>query len=177
MDGLRLTRKERCALERQLRTAGDARTYRRALALLQVAQGQAVASVAATLRIGRRSLGRWLARYRQRPDPQVLADRPRAGRPPRYSARQLAWVDRCLRRPPLAPDPAAGGWTVPRLQAHLQEQGLPPCSEDTLRRYLHALAWSWKRPRYVLAPDPQREKKTPDPSPAQAHRALHRRAF
>src|SRR4051794_11707313 len=29
-----------------------------------------------------------------------------------------------------------------------------------MRRCLHRLGYAWKRPRYVLAPDPQREKKS-----------------
>jgi hypothetical protein len=35
---------------------------------------------------------------------------------------------------------------------------LPRCADDTLRRYLDELDESWKRPRYVLEPDPEREK-------------------
>jgi len=32
-------------------------------------------------------------------------------------------------------------------------------SSDTIRRRLHELDYVWKRPRYVLALDPEREKK------------------
>jgi transposase len=35
-------------------------------------------------------------------------------------------------------------------------------SDATLRRALHRLDHAWKRPRYVLQPDPEREKKTQD---------------
>jgi transposase len=37
-------------------------------------------------------------------------------------------------------------------------------SRSTLWRALRSLDDIWKRPRYVLAPDPEREKKTPDSS-------------
>ena len=32
-------------------------------------------------------------------------------------------------------------------------------SAATIRRHLHELGYVWKRPRYVLPPDPQQEKK------------------
>jgi hypothetical protein len=71
----------------------------------------------------------------------------------------------------------ATGWTVPLLQQVLaQGRPEPALSEDTIRRRLHERGYVWKRFRYVLSPDPQREKKTPasppNPGLARAHRAL-----
>ena len=71
----------------------------------------------------------------------------------------------------------ATGWTVPLLQQVLaQGRPEPVLSADTIRRGLHERGYVWKRFRYVLTADPQREKKTPVVPPnsglAGAHRAL-----
>ena len=53
----------------------------------------------------------------------------------------------------------ATGWTVPLLQSHLAHWALTDLSDATLRRQFHALGYVWKRPRYVLDPDPRRAAK------------------
>jgi hypothetical protein len=58
----------------------------------------------------------------------------------------------------------ANVWTVPLLQEHLRHEGWRPFGDRTLRRELHDLGYTWKGSRFVLAPDPELEKKTPDPS-------------
>src|SRR5207248_8184195 len=71
----------------------------------------------------------------------------------------------------------ATGCTVPLLQQLLAngeaERTLSPA---TIRRRLRERGYVWKRFRYVLAPDPQQEKKTPAPPATsglgRAHRAL-----
>src|SRR5205085_4595776 len=54
-------------------------------------------------------------------------------------------------------------WTVPLLRQALASLTDQRVSEDTIRRALRRLDYVWKRPRYDLDPDPQREKKTPHP--------------
>jgi transposase len=49
-------------------------------------------------------------------------------------------------------------WTVPLLQDQVRQNLGIQCGQVTIRRCLHRLGYVWKRPRYVLAPDPQREK-------------------
>ena len=53
----------------------------------------------------------------------------------------------------------AVNWTIPLLQEQLGRCTGQWPSEDTLRRQLHRLDYVWKRPRYVLDPDPELEKK------------------
>jgi transposase len=49
---------------------------------------------------------------------------------------------------------AKRGWPSVAGQAWLAKRGWP-AGERTLRRTLHRLGWSWKRPKYVLGrPDP-----------------------
>ena len=57
-------------------------------------------------------------------------------------------------------------WTVPLLQEYLYRWGGRRLSDDTIRRELDRLDYVWKRFRYVLPPDPQREKKTRPPAAA-----------
>ena len=54
-------------------------------------------------------------------------------------------------------------WTVPLLRAYFHDQADCWLSEDTIRRQLQRLGYVWKRYRYVLPPDPEREKKTRHP--------------
>src|SRR5207248_410655 len=51
-------------------------------------------------------------------------------------------------------------WTVPLLREVFEICTDQRLSDDTLRRTLHRLNYVWKRPRYILEPDPEREKKT-----------------
>jgi transposase len=163
-------------LERQLRSTSDARVYRRTLAVLEVARGRRAAQVAQSLGVTRQSLHNWLAAYARGGDPLDLADAPRAGRPP------LATPDVCdLLRAGLAQPPDRLGyrateWTVPLLREHLAGRtGVRP-PDATLRRWLHALGYAWKRARYVLPPDPQREKKKRHPAAGKGAARTHRSA-
>jgi hypothetical protein len=60
----------------------------------------------------------------------------------------------------------AVNWTVPLLQEHLRTCAGRWLSDDTIRRELDRLGYTWKRFRYVLPPDPEREKKTRHPAAA-----------
>ena len=57
----------------------------------------------------------------------------------------------------------AVNWTVPLFQDALAAYTDQRPSADTIRRELDRLGYVWKRSRYVLDPDCEREKKTPDP--------------
>jgi transposase len=177
MSILRLSVAARQALEYQLRATHDARVYRRTLAILQIADGRPCQVVAQELHVSPRSVQLWLVTYRHTRQPQSLVDRPGRGRPRLFSAEDLAILEQCLTHAPPHWGYPARGWTVPLLQQHLLGCGLPACSPDTLRRCLDACDSVWKRPRYVLEPDPEKEKKTPHPSSTQADRAAHPRAF
>jgi hypothetical protein len=92
----------------------------------------------------------------------------------------LADSDRDLLEELLAGNPrdvgyAATVWTVPLLQQHLLHETGQQFSEDTIRRELRRLQYSWKRPRYRLEPDPEaRGKKAAYPHANQAVAAPQR---
>lgn len=165
MRDFRLTSRQRQRLREALKRAEDARVVKRILALLELDQGEAAADVAARLGVTRQSLYNWVRRFQAGGGRRALRDRPRRGRPPKLSVparRFLVWL---LRQPPDAFGYRATGWTVALLRELLAKHLGIHVSDETLRRALHEQDHAWKRPRYVLRPDPDREKKTLD-SPA-----------
>jgi transposase len=155
VDTLTMTYWQRRHLERQLHSTRDARVYRRTLAVLEVANGESIASVARRLRVTPRAVYHWVASYGRDHAPDALADRDRSGRP-----RLLTPADQELLRELLSCSPQGRGyfaaqWTVPLLREHLARRTGRPLSDDTLRRELQRLRYTWKRSRYTLDPDPE----------------------
>jgi transposase len=142
---------DRRRLAMTLKQTSDIRLFRRVQAVLRVAEGDPIRSVARSLCVSGRSVQRWLEIYRHRRHPEDLLDAPRSGRP-----RAANDLDEELLAELLAQDPRALGyrattWTTPLLATHLKQEYGCPISERTLRRRLHAGGWGWKRPRYVFA--------------------------
>jgi transposase len=177
MKAWRLTAAQRRRLERELARARDAALFRRILALLEVDAGCPVGQVAQRLRVDRRSVQRWIARYRSQPNLEALRHQPGQGRPRRWDPALEARLEVALSQRPTDLGYVGTGWTVPLLQQWLAaDRPGPRLSAATLRRRLRERDYVWKRFRYVLSPDPAREKKTPDPPPnsgfGPSHRAL-----
>jgi transposase len=163
MAKLVLTVRHRRQLERQLQQTHDVRLYRRTLAILECDRGQSIAEIARTLRVSRRSVHRWIHAYSRSFDPESLADDDRQGRPPRWTEECFQWLQAFLRHSPAELGYYAVNWTVPLLQDPLMMVTGQRFSSCTVRRGLRRLGYVWKRARYVLAPDPEREKKTSNP--------------
>jgi transposase len=155
VDTLTLTYWQRRHLERQLRSTRDARVYRRTLAVLDVAQGEPVASVARRLRVTPRAVYRWVVIYSRDHAPDALADRSRSGRPRLLTPSNRALLRELLGRSPQELGYFAAQWTVPLLREHLAHRTGHPFSDDTIRRELQRLRYTWKRSRYTLDPDPE----------------------
>ena len=174
MKNVSLTSKRRERLERQLKQAKDARVFRRTLAVLEYGDGIPVSQIAHQLKVDRRSVSRWIEAYRASYDPTALGDEERPGRPPRWTDGCSAWLQAVLDASPEEVGFLAANWTVPLLQEHLEHCLGEWYSDDTIRRALRRLGYVWKRTRYVLAPDPEREKKTPDPQKSAEFEAAQR---
>jgi transposase len=156
-----LTPPQRQQLRRLRQQADDARTYRRAVALLAIDDGAAVATTARALGISRQIVHRWLAVVRRTRDATAaVAPRARPGRRSRWSPQLRTALAAALRRAPDALGYRAVEWTVPLLLEHLAARAGVRLSDDTLRRELQRAGWVWKRPRYVLAPDPAAGEKS-----------------
>jgi hypothetical protein len=76
-----------------------------------------------------------------------------------WDEERLAVLASALEQPPAPWGFTALEWTVPLLQEHLARWDGIAWSDTTVRRQLHRLGYVWKRPRYVLIPDPQRARK------------------
>jgi transposase len=169
METLTLTTRQRRRLELQLRNTRDARVLRRTLAVLEVAQGGSVSVVARLLRVTPRVVYYWIEAYAQGFHPDVLHDRDRSGRPKLLTPKDRNHILELLKRSPQDLGYFATEWTVGLLQYHLERCTGQHYSEDTLRRELHQLDYVWKRPRYILDPDPEvTKKKAADPPANQA---------
>lgn len=175
MEPLALTYWQRRHLEEQVRSTLDARVYRRTLAILEVAAGESVPSVAHRLRVTPRAVYHWLAAYLADRRPTTLADDSRSGRPTVWADSDRDLLQALLAGTPQDVGYAATAWTVPLLQQHLLQETDHLFSEDTIRRELRRLQYSWKRPRYRLEPDPEaRGKKAAYPHANQAVAASQR---
>jgi transposase len=162
MSGLRLTASQRRRLEQQVRTTHDAGLFRRTLAVLEAVDGRSIAEVARLLRTSRVSIYHWIECYDLARDPACLADSRGGNHPSVWTDELQATLSASLGERPDYLGYQAVEWTVRLLQEHLARCGGERPSATSIRRQLHALGYVWKRPRYVLEPDPERDKKTAD---------------
>lgn len=162
MDGFSLSVRQRRRLQQELWSADEAALCRRILAILEVDAGKPISGVAELLGVSRQSIYNWIESYASRHDPEDLADRERSGRPPRWTEEVQGVLRECLKWPPDSWSYRAVSWTVPLLQNWLIEHTGLTFSESAIRQHLHRLGYTWKRSRYVLEPDPEREKKKAD---------------
>jgi transposase len=147
---LGLTAYDTRKLEHALRSAREARHFRRLLAIKLIAEGKSPSEAAQLAALSRPAVYFWLERYLAERSPSALRDAPRQGRPrkaPRLTAKRLRKV---VQAGPEKAGWASQGWTVPLLCTHLKGQGVE-VSTRTLRRRLHEAGLAWKRPRYVYA--------------------------
>jgi transposase len=152
MAGIRLTARDRAALEQKARHSANAREARRALGLLALADGEPAAAVARRLLVSRSTLYEWAARWadQARPKADRLKDAPRSGRPPKRGEAAQEQLAGLMKVAPTQHGYRHQAWTTPLLLAHLEKLGVP-ASDTTVRRALHRLGYRWKRPRFVLS--------------------------
>jgi transposase len=176
MSELQLTRWQRIRLRRQLRQTRDARVHRRTLAILEYSRGRPLVAIARMLGVTRQSIYNGVAAYTQGHDPTALGDEERSGRPSLWTEDLRTLLRSLLGQAPDQCGSDAVNWTVPLLQEQIEHSSGQWLSEDTLPRELDRLGYVWKRGRYALDPDPEREKKTPDPPVDSMPAAAERRA-
>jgi transposase len=165
MSRLNLTSWQRRRLRRQLAQARDARVFRRTLAVLEFDHGRGALDLARMLGVTRQSIYDWIEAYTRDHDPASLEDEGGRGRQPLLDEDQEHLLESLLAISPQDLGYPHVNWNVPLLQEVLEFATEQRVSQNTLRRALHRLDYVWKRPRYDLDPDPEREKKTPH-SPA-----------
>jgi len=163
---IRLTPRQRRGVRDRLGRAADAGTYRRLLALLELDRGRTAAEVADLLRVTRQTVYNRAAAFAADPDPAALRPRHGGGHPGCWTPALRAALLAALGKRPADLGYPGANWTVPLLRAYLGRAGGRDLSDDTVRRELDRLGYVWKRHRYVLPPDPEREKKTGHPPAA-----------
>lgn len=162
MRDFRLTSWQRRRLRAALKSVRDVGVVKRIVALLELDRGVPPADVAAHLGVTRQTLYNWTRRFDAGGGLQGLYDRARGGRPPKLCTRVRGLLKWLLKQPPDAFGYRATGWTASLLRKLLAARLDVHVSARTLRRALRRMEYAWKRPRYVLRPDPDREKKTLD---------------
>jgi transposase len=164
MREIQLTGRQRELLRASLASPPSTGYARRALALLALDDGQSVAEVAELLGVSRQSVYNWIQTFEQSPRPDALQDRYGVGRPSLWTETLERLLHNGLGQRPDDLGYLGLNWTVPLLRDYLYDETGCWLSEDTVRRQLQRLGYVWKRSRYVLPPDPEREKKTRHPA-------------
>ena len=154
------TKKELQALIRASKQSRDVATYRRLTTLIAVFQGQSVSETSRTFRISRSTIHNWLRRYLRDRNAKSLVMQVGSGRVAQWENAQERVVTQALDSYPVEWGYSSYAWTSSILRQHLLFMTGVKFSEHTIRKKLKELGYSWKRPRYVLAPDPDAEKKT-----------------
>lgn len=173
--GWNLSSPERSDLCRQLQSSNDARVVRRSGALLKLDRGEPVADVAGELGVSRQTLYNW--KHWHKAEHRGLSDASRSGRPSCWRPRYLRQLRQSMDESPRDHGFRAVSWTSGLLQTHLLDVFDFEVSRRSIRRKLHDLGYVWKRFRYILHPDPNRDKKKTYPQSCQEvarqkHRAL-----
>jgi len=137
-----------------IRSSSNAHEIKRAQALLWLHMGQLVEKVAQQLGVSRRTIERYVKRYRDYIDAPV-AERIREGRHTGRPPKQLQVARRVIQQA-WPHDPQRYGfralvWTVPMLRCVIQRRTRQAISLATVRRALRGLRYRYKRPRLVLA--------------------------
>jgi transposase len=138
----------RSTLVRLTRTDPDPRVRHRADTLMLLADGW---SLSAAARIMHTSAGRvraWRDRFAAE-GRSGLADRPRAGRPPKLDDDARRQLDHLLTQSPLEHGYPVTAWTLADLTDWLGRHGWR-VSMATVHRTLHALGYRYRRPRHDL---------------------------
>src|SRR3954454_5384202 len=166
MIDVRLTASQRRQVSSRLRTTDDASHGRRLMAILALDEGEPVSEVAERLGETRQTVYNWARAFEAGAGATALEDHYRGGRPTVWTEQLEALLLAALRRRPDQLGYPGPNWTIPLLQTYLERCGGRRRSDDTIRRQMRRLDYVWKRSRYVLPPDPEREKKTRHPTPA-----------
>jgi transposase len=166
MSDIRLTAAQRRRLHEALDDSPSLAVHRRALAILTLDEGEAVDAIAERLGVSRQSVYNWARAFALDPHPRALLDHYGGGRPSLWTDPRRDLLRECFGHRPEDFGYVGANWTVPLLREFLHDRAGRWLSEDTIRRELDRQGYVWKRFRYVLPPDPQREKKTGHPPAA-----------
>ena len=134
-------------LRRLTKTDRDPRVRRRAHALLLLAEGHSVASVARLFETAPNRVRAWRSRFLAG-GRRGLADEPRPGRPPKLDAAALAFLSEALEASPQSYGLPVTVWSIRDLREVLaQRLGARVCTA-TVHRAVQRLGYRYRRPRH-----------------------------
>jgi transposase len=154
MGKLQLNDRDVAQLEIVIRTTDDVRQLQRAQALLWLSEGDSASEIAERLRVDRRTVYNWVARFEQRSEDELtarIADGVRGGRPPRAKGVIDQLIDLVIDSDPRDFGYRQTVWTAALLRTYLRERHRLTVSRMSVARAIDRLGIIWKRPRYILA--------------------------
>jgi transposase len=149
-----LSYRESKALENLVVRTKNAVHLRRAQALLWLDAGEPVPEVATCLRVSRRTIYNWVARFHRYPTLELttrLSDGARPGRPRTAQGIIEPLILAVIDRDPRELGYRSTVWTAPLLTQYLAEQQHIYVSRQSVSLALARLRLRWKRPRHDLA--------------------------
>ena len=157
-DRLTLTGSQRRALARLVRAGRtEQRLVTRAEIVLAAAEGQSTARIAAALRVCEDTVRKWRRRWCAAPGVASRRDAQRCGRPPVFSAVQVAKVKAAACTPPADAGLPMSRWSCPELARHAVAEGIcASISTATVRRWLSEDAlkpWQYRSWIFITDPD------------------------
>jgi transposase len=157
-DRITLTGSQRRALARLVRAGRtEQRLVTRAQIVLAAAEGQSTARIAASLRVCEDTVRKWRRRWCTAPGVASLRDAQRCGRPPVFSAVQVAKVKAAACTPPTDAGLPMSRWSCPELARHAVAEGIcASISTATVRRWLSEDAlkpWQYRSWIFITDPD------------------------
>lgn len=148
----------------QLSQSKDRFIARKAIAILELAQGATCAKVAETLGITTRTLRNWTRSFLSQDLRLALRDHRagKSGRPRKWNRRCQHLFEDAVARQPNELGYQAVVWTAELLAIHIEKRaGVRLCSES-VRHRLREQNYVWKRPKYQFITDTQKRKKNGD---------------
>ena len=157
-DRITLTGSQRRALARLVRAGRtEQRLVTRAEIVLAAAEGQSNARIAASLRVCEDTVRKWRHRWCAAPGVASLGDAQRSGRPPVFTAVQVAKVKAVACTPPADAGLPMSRWSCPELARHAVAGGIcASISPATVRRWLSEDAlkpWQYRSWIFITDPD------------------------
>ena len=163
-DRITLTGSQRRALARLVRAGRtEQRLVTRAQIVLAAAEGQSTARIAASLRVCGDTVRKWRRRWCAAPGVASLSDAQRCGRPPVFSAVQVATVKAAACTPPADAGLPMSRWGCPELARHAVAEGIcASISTATVSRWLSEDALKpWQYRSWIFITDPDFAAKAP----------------
>jgi transposase len=132
----------------------------RLTAVIAAYQGASISGLSHILGVNRTSIYPWIRQHQKCQRAEILLRRSGSGRAMLCGEDEERVIAQALESYPTDWGYSSYAWTAPILCRHLFRMTGVSVTARTVRRTLQILGYAWKRPRYLLAPDPDAEKKT-----------------